>query len=57
MKNWKESGRKRPWQSWRYYVVVCLEGRDNHGNVCRNSRSPDRDSNPAPSEFEVALTT
>jgi hypothetical protein len=50
---WKEE----VWPNSRGYPIICLEGlRKNTKNLSHNSRSPDRDLNPGPHQYEVGAT-
>jgi hypothetical protein len=57
--NRKGFGRKRLWPNVRYYPGICLDGlRKTTESLIQDSRSPDRDLNPGPPEYEAgALTT
>jgi hypothetical protein len=51
--NWKGCGRKRSWPNLRYYPGICLEGlRKTTKNLSQDNRSPGRDLNPGPPEYE-----
>jgi hypothetical protein len=56
--NWKGCGRKRSWPYSRCYPGIYLEGllktTKNHG---QDSRSPGRDLNPGPLEYEAGVLT
>jgi hypothetical protein len=54
--NWKGFGRKRTWRNSWYYPDICLEGlRETKKNLSRDSRSPARDLNPGPVEYEAGV--
>jgi hypothetical protein len=57
--NWKEFGRKLSWRDLRHYPGICFEGlRKPTTNICQDGRSPGRDLNPGPPDYEaVVLTT
>jgi hypothetical protein len=56
--NRKGCGRKRPWPNLRYYNGIFLEGlRKTTKNLSRDSRSPGRDLNPRPPEYESGVLT
>jgi hypothetical protein len=56
IKNWKESWRKRPWPNLRYCPGICLQGlRKTTRNLNQDSRSPQRDLNPGPLEYEAGV--
>jgi hypothetical protein len=56
--NWKGCGRKRTWPNLRYYPRMCLEGlRKTTKHLSQDSRSPGRDLNPGPPEYEAGVLT
>jgi hypothetical protein len=56
--NWKGCGRKRSWPNLRYYPDICLEGlRKKTKNLSQFIRSPGRDLNPGPPEYEAEVLT
>jgi hypothetical protein len=56
--NWKGCGRKRSWPNLRYYPGICLEGlTKTTKNLSQHSRSPGRDLNPGPPEYEAGVLT
>jgi hypothetical protein len=56
--NWKRCGIKRSWPNLRRYPGICVEGlRKTTTNLSQDSRSPGRDLNPGPPEYEGVLTT
>jgi hypothetical protein len=56
--NWEGCGRKRSWTNSRYYPGICLEGlRKTMKNLSQDSRSPGRDLNPGPLEYEAGVVT
>jgi hypothetical protein len=51
-------GRRRSWPDLRYYFGTCLEVlRKNTKIISQDSRSPGRDLNPGPPEYEGVLIT
>jgi hypothetical protein len=57
MMDWEGFGRKRLWPNLRYYLSICLEGLiKTTKNLRPDSRSPGRDLNPGPPEYEGVLT-
>jgi hypothetical protein len=53
MVNWREFKRKRSWPIFLYYSAICLEGlRRTVKNFSQDTRSPVRDFNPGPPEYE-----
>jgi hypothetical protein len=57
MMNWKGYERKWSWSNLWYYHGICLEGlRKTTKTVSQNSRSPCRDLNWGPSEYEEVLS-
>jgi hypothetical protein len=49
---------KRSWPNLRYYPGICMEGlRKTTKPLSRDSRSPGRDLNPGPPEYEGVLIT
>jgi hypothetical protein len=54
MMNWKGGERKRSWLNLKYYPIIHLEGLNKV--VSQDSRSPDRDLNPGPPEYEGGST-
>jgi hypothetical protein len=56
--DWKGCGRKRSWPNLKYYLGIGLEGlRKTTKNLSQHSRSPGRDLNPGPPEYEGVLST
>jgi hypothetical protein len=56
--NWKGCGRKRSWPNLRYYPGTRLEGvRKTTKSLSQDSRSPGRDLNPGPAEYEARVLT
>jgi hypothetical protein len=56
--NWKGCGSKLSWPDLRLYPGICLEGpRKTTKNLSHDSRSPGRDLNRRPSEYEGVLTS
>jgi hypothetical protein len=56
--NWKGWGRKRSWLNLSYYPSIFLEGlRKTTKNFSQDTRSPGRDLNPGPPEFEAGVLT
>jgi hypothetical protein len=56
--NGKGCGRKRSWPNLRYYPGICLEGlRKATKNFSQDSRSPGRDLNSGPPEYEAGMLT
>jgi hypothetical protein len=56
--NWKAYGRKRWWPNLRYFPGIFLEGlRNTMYNLYQDRRSPGRNWNPRPSEYEAGRTT
>jgi hypothetical protein len=56
--NWKRRGRKRSWPNLRYCHGIYLEGlRKTTKNLSWDSRSPGRDLNPGPLEYEAGVLT
>jgi hypothetical protein len=56
--NWKGCGKKRSWPNLRYYPSICLEGlRKTTKNLSQDTRSPVRDLNPGPPEYEEGVLT
>jgi hypothetical protein len=46
------------WPNFRYYLGICLEGlRKTTKNLSQVSRSPGRDLNPGPPEYEAGVLT
>jgi hypothetical protein len=51
-------GRKRSWPNLRYHPGICLEGlRKDTETLSQYSRSPGRDLNPRPPEYEAGVLT
>jgi hypothetical protein len=58
MMDWKGSGRKRTRHNLKYYPGIHLEGlRKTTEILTHDSRSPGRDLNPEPPEYEAGLLT
>jgi hypothetical protein len=58
MMNWKGCGRKRSWSNLRYYPRIWLDRtRKTIKNLSQDSRSPGRDLNPGPPEYEAGVLT
>jgi hypothetical protein len=56
--NWKWYGRKRSWPNSRYYPGICLERlKKTMKTLSQDSRSPGRDLNPEPPEYEARVLT
>jgi hypothetical protein len=55
--NWKGSGRKRSWTFFGAIPAFSGETEENHENLSHNSRSPGRDLNPGPPEYEAGVLT
>jgi hypothetical protein len=56
--SWKGFGRKWSRPNCRYYTGIRLEGlRKNHEKLSQDSRSPGRDLNPEPPEYEAGVLT
>jgi hypothetical protein len=50
--------KKRSWPNLRYYSGICLEGlRKTTKNLSQDSRSPGRDLDPGPPEYEAGVLT
>jgi hypothetical protein len=58
MMTWKGCGRVRSWYNIRYCPGICLEGlTEATNNLNQISRSPGRDFNPEPPEYEAGVVT
>jgi hypothetical protein len=56
--NLKGCERKRLWSNVSHYPDICMEGlRKITKDLSLNSRSPGRDLNPRPPEFEAGVLT
>jgi hypothetical protein len=56
--NWKECERKRSWANLKFCRGIFLEGlKKTTKNLNQGSRSPSRDLNPEPSEYEAGEPT
>jgi hypothetical protein len=54
--NWKGFGRKRSWTNLGKYPGICVEGLRKATKVLiQDSRSPCRDLNPGPPEYEAGV--
>jgi hypothetical protein len=54
--NRKGCGTKQSWPNLRYYPGICLEGlRKTTKNLTQDNRSPGRDLNPGPPEYEAGV--
>jgi hypothetical protein len=54
--NGKGYSRKRSWPNLRYYPVIRLKGlKKTMKPLSRDSRSPGRDLNPVPPEYEAGV--
>jgi hypothetical protein len=51
----KGCGRKRSWLNLRYYTSICLEVLKK--NISQDNRSPGRDLNPGPPEYDAGMLT
>jgi hypothetical protein len=58
MMNWKGFGRKQSWPNLSYYTDICLEELwKTKKKLFQDSRSPGRDLNPGPPEYEAGVLT
>jgi hypothetical protein len=53
--NFKVFGRKRSWSIFKVLYQHSCGGTEENHKICRDSRSPGRDMNPRPSEYEAEV--